>query len=155
MLTKQEEPSSLKKSYKFTRRLDITPALRKKLGVLMFCFGYHGQVTNFSKKYRVSRTFLYGLKAMIAEKLSNIFSASPVQSSLISKQQCACEVLLKLRLVGKCSLSTISELLFLNHPHLPNSTCFISQFIKQLGDKLGKMVEWKGKPCRRLQAQSW
>ena len=144
MLTKQEEPSSLKKSYKFIRRSDITPSLRMKLGVLLFCFGYHGQVTNFSKKYGVSRTFLYSLKAIIEEKLSDIFGTPLACSTLVSKRQSAWAALLKLRLVGKCSLSAISELMFLNHPNLPNSICFISQFIKQLGDKLGKMIDWKG-----------
>ena len=65
MLALQEEPSSLKKSYKFIRRSDITPALRMKLGVLLVCFNYHGQVTQFSKKYGVSRSFLYSLKNTI------------------------------------------------------------------------------------------
>jgi len=145
MLTKQEEPSSLKKSYKFIRRVDITPDLRMKLGVLLVCFNYHGQVTNFSKKYGVSRSFLYSLKAIVGQQLSIVFAESKEQRTSKSKQQHAWQELLKLRLIGKCSLSAISELLRLNHPNVPNSTCFISQFLKRLGEKLGKMVEWKGK----------
>jgi len=144
MLTMQEEPSSLKKSYKFIRRPDITLPLRMKLGSLLFCFNYHGQVTKYSKKYNVSRGFLYSLKAMMGQQLSMIYGELDKPSSWKTNQHKSWEELLKLRLIGKCSLSAISELLGLNHPTLPNSTCFISQFLKQLGDKLGKMVDWKG-----------
>jgi len=145
MLTKQEEPSSLKRSYKFIKQADITPALRMKLGVLLVCFSYHGQVTNFSKKCGVSRTFLYDLKAIIGQQLSLIFPESQEPCTSTPIQQLAWMELLKLRLIGKCSLSAISELLGLSHPSVPNSTCFISQFLKQLGEKLGKMIEWSGK----------
>jgi len=145
MLTKQEEPSSLKKSYKFIRRPDITPALRMKLSALLVCFNYHGQVTKLSKKYGVSRSFLYGLKQLFLQELSPIFGGYKARLSNKSNRQLAFEELLKLRLIGKCSLSAISELLQLGNPILPNSTCFISQFLKQLGDKLGKMVDWQGK----------
>jgi len=73
MLTKQEEPSSLKKSYKFIRRPDITPELRMKLSALLVCFNYHGQVTKLSKKYGVSRSFLYGLKHLFLQHFPLIF----------------------------------------------------------------------------------
>ena len=145
MLTVQEEPSSLKKSYKFIKRKDITTELRMKLGVLLVCFNYHGQVTKFSKKYGVSRSFLYDLKAIIGQQLSSAFPESKELSTSKLNQQTAWRELLKLRLIGKCSLSAISELLLLQNPMLPNSTCFISQFLKRLGEKLGKMVDWKGK----------
>lgn len=144
MLTMQEEPSSLKKSYKFIRRADISPPLRMKLGVLLFCFNYHGQVTKYSKRYNVSRNFLYDLKTKCGQQLSSAFSESAEQTASKSNPHKSWKELLKLRLIGKCSLSTISELLGLNNPMLPNSTCSISQFLKQLGDKLGKMVDWKG-----------
>ena len=98
MLTVQEEPSSLKKSYKFIRRADITPQLRMKLGVLLFCFNYRGQVTNFSKKYGVSRNFLYDLKAIIGQQLSLAFVESPALSTSKSNQQTAWKELLKLLL---------------------------------------------------------
>ena len=145
MLTVQEEPSSLKKSYKFIRRADITPELRMKLGVLLVCFNYHGQVTKFSKRYGVSRSFLYNLKAILGQQLSLAFSESKEDCPKETNQEQARRESLKLRLIGNCSLSSISELLLLNHPNLPNSTCFISQFLKRLGAKLGKMVDWKGK----------
>ena len=144
MLALQEEPSSLKKSYKFIRRSDITPALRMKLGVLLVCFSYHGQVTQFSKKYGVSRSFLYSLKALLSEQLSGVFDKKLEAARKLDAQQESWKELLQLRFIGKCSLSAISELLMLNKPELPNSICFISQFFKRLGSTLGKMVEWKG-----------
>jgi len=122
MLTMQEEPSSLKKSYKFIRRSDITTELRMKIGVLLVCFSYHGQVTNYSKKYGVSRSFLYSLKTICREQLQEAFGKSSEQSVSKSNQQQSWEELLKLRLIGRCSLSAISELLRLSHPLLPNST---------------------------------
>jgi len=145
MLTVQEEPSSLKKSYKFIRRADITRELRMKLGVLLVCFNYHGQVTKFSKRYGVSRSFLYNLKSILGQHLSLVFPESKEACTKKSNKEQAWQESLKLRLIGNCSLSAISELLLHNNPKLPNSTCFISQFLKRLGEKLGKMVDWKGK----------
>jgi len=92
----------------------------------------------------VSRSFLYSLKAICSEHLQEAFSKPSEQRLSKSKQEQSWEELLKLRLIGRCSLSAISELLRLSHPLLPNSTSFISQFLKQIGDKLGKMVDWQG-----------
>ena len=145
MITLQEEPSSLTRTYKFIRRPDLSPALRMKLGVLLLCFGYHGQVSEIAEKYSVSRSFLYGLKGVLSAELSGIFSTAIVSKGkkAVSRYQ-AWQQILEFRLIGKCSLRSISELLSLSDSSLPNSTCFISQFLKRLGADIGKMVCWKG-----------
>lgn len=145
MITLQEEPSSLTISYKYIRRADISSALRLKLGILLAYFKHHGQVTNFAKKYGVSRTFLYNLEHAVSAHLSSLFTCVEVsENSSSSNRYRAWEEILKLRLIGKCSLSAISTLLASKDERLPNSTCFISQFLKQLGSRLGKMVDWQG-----------
>lgn len=141
----QKEPSSLKNSYKYIRRLDIDLDLRKKLGVLLVCFKHRGQVTNISKKYDVSRTFLYDIKHRAEVGLSAAFALQEAsQSDRSVNRVAAWEEILKLRCIGKCSLSSISSLLSLQDDNLPNSTCFASQFLKELGGRLGKMVDWQG-----------
>jgi len=145
MFTVQGEPSSLKESYKFIRREDIPSSLRKKLAVLLLFFRYHGQVTDYSKRYNVSRSFLYSLKAILEEGLTKLYEEEcPKVSTYLLRQKASWKEILHQRLIGKCSLSAISELLELHDPCLPNSTCFISQFLKSLGTKLGKMIDWQG-----------
>ncbi len=145
MTNLQEKPNSLRKSYKFIRRLDISPEQRFRLAVLLTCFNYHGQVTKLAKKYAVSRTFLYNLKTEFSTQTSGMFSLDRVSKSSRS-DYCdrAYNEILDLRLIGKCSLGAISLLLSKKDKNLPNSTCFISQFLKQLGGSLTKMVDWQG-----------
>ena len=147
MTALKEEPSSLTKSYKFLRRADIGSELRMKIAVMVLVFGYHGQVTSLSEKYSVSRSFIYGLKNLLAIQLDGLFDSNQaaVGLSKAKKRLIAWEKILFFRLVGKCSLSAISQLLSFEEEALPHSVCFISQFLDQLGSKLGKLVNWKGK----------
>ncbi len=141
----REEPSSLTKSYKFLRRPDISPALRIKIASLVLVFGYHGQVTRLSEKYGVSRSFLYNLKTILSSHLNGLFDVpNPSESSKVANRSLSWEKILNFRLIGKCSLSAISELISLDNGVLPHSVCFISQFLSCLGAKLGKMVDWQG-----------
>jgi len=144
MTVLQKEPSSLTISYKFIRRPDISPELRLRLGVILFCFKQHGQVTGFAEKYEVSRSFLYDLEDKVSAQLSGLFELpqTPEDNQKL-RRHCAWEEILDLRLIGKCSLGSISSLLS-REETLPNSTCFISQFLKQLGGHLGKTVDWQG-----------
>lgn len=145
MISLQEEPSSLTKSYKFIRRSDISSEQRLRLGALLTCFNYHGQVTKFANKYAVSRTFLYNLKAVFTARTHGMFEPERVlKTSRSDNCNRAHKEILDLRLIGKCSLGAISLLLAGREENLPNSTCFISQFLKQLGSRLGKMVNWQG-----------
>ena len=139
MSTLQEEPSSLTGLYKFIRRPDLSPSLRMKLGVLLVCFSYHGQVTEYSTKYKVSRSFLYGIKGVMLNHLNGLFEEDRgLPFGTTNPRQDLYKWILQLRLLGKCSLSSISELLSVINPSLANSTCFISQFLKKLGGCLGK-----------------
>ena len=132
-------------SYKFMRRADIGLRLRMKLGVLLACFQHRGQVTDFSNKYGVSRSFLYDLKHRAELGLSTCFEVEErLEKERSERRFIAWQAILGLRCIGKCSLSAISELLGLADEALPNSTCFISQFLKTLGAGLGKLINWQG-----------
>ncbi len=133
------------KSYKFLRRQDISPSLRLSLAVSVLFGAYHGQVTQLSGQYSVSRSFLYGLKDVLMQHLAGLFEGPAVQD--FCAKSCRVQAwakILQLRLVGKCSLSSISQLLSLEELALPDSVCFISEFLTTLGNKLGKMVQWQG-----------
>jgi hypothetical protein len=145
MGTLLEEPSSLTKSYKFIRRADIDSELRLKIGILGFFFKHHGQVTKISSKYSVCRTFIYGLIKRVETRLDGLFEES-VQKNLTyqEKRNESIRKILEFRMIGKCSLDSISEFIGISDASLPNSTCFISKTLKDLGSKSGKMVAWKG-----------
>lgn len=144
MTVLQKEPSSLTISYKFIRRRDINPKLRLKLGVILSCFKQHGQVTNFAEKYGVSRSFLYNLKDAVSAQLLDLFDVShSATDNQQARRERAWEQILDFRLIGKCSLGAISDLLSRDES-LPNSSCFSSQFLKELGGRLEKTVDWQG-----------
>lgn len=145
MSTVLEKPSSLKLSYKFIRRADIDSDLRLKIGILGHLFKHHGQVSKLSRKHSVCRTFIYDLIKRVETRLDGLFEES-VEKNLtgLEKRNESIRKILAFRLIGKCSLDSISEFIELSDATLPNSTCFISKVLKDLGSRLGKMVTWTG-----------
>jgi len=146
MPTFPSEHNSFTKRYKFLRREDISSSLRLDLALSVLALGYHGQVTELSKQYSVSRSFIYSLKKFVSTHLQGLFDrVSGEDSCRVQHREKAWARILQLRLIGKCSISAISELLHLEDASMPHSVCFISKFLNNLGAKLGKMVDWQGK----------
>ncbi len=148
MITFNGEPRSLAPSYKFIRRPDIGKGLRLHLAILLLVFGYHGQVVCLSQRYGVSRSFIYNLKNDLSNRLEGLFDDTAHDTSRCEarkeRHSAAVQKILNLRLIGKCSLSAIAEIISLEDSSLPHSTCFISTVLNEIGSSLGSIVNWQG-----------
>ena len=116
---------------KFARRKDLLPETRVeiiKAGIKGQ--GTYGAMTELAHQYNISRSFLYQLMAMTMFCLTEILS---VQSREMKPHQMDVnQLIVLLRLEGKCSISSISEILkVLNYPN--TSQGMISQRLKKYG----------------------
>jgi hypothetical protein len=119
---------------KFIRRKDLDTQTR--LNIItegLSCMGIYGGMTNLAIRYNISRTFLYQLMGAALIYLSEMFT---VESHQVPSNKMDIEAfILLLRLEGKCSISSISEILTaLDYPS--TSTGMISQHISQYGKQL-------------------
>jgi hypothetical protein len=119
---------------KFIRRKDLDTQTR--LNIItegLSGMGIYGAMTNLAIQYKISRTFLYQLMGAALIYLSEMLT---VESRQVPSNQMEIEAfILLLRLEGKCSISSISEILTtLNYPS--HSTGMISQLLSKYGKKL-------------------
>jgi hypothetical protein len=95
--------------------------------------GIYGKMTEIAKHYRISRTFLYQMLFVANLHLETLFSDEKL---LFQKDyQHLEQLMLLLRLEGKCSLLSISSILKALEYH-PNSVGYLSQFYKGYGQAL-------------------
>ena len=99
----------------YHRRLDITPSLRLEIAIEALYSKEYGKITRLSKKYKISRPFIYGLKRDLSVLGTILFSVSPkkeeLNSSKSDKDVDLIREILTLRLEGKCTLEGINTLL--------------------------------------------
>lgn len=119
----QEEQRFLKyfNSYeplKYHRRLDISPSLRLKIASEALYSKEYGKITKLSKKYQISRPFIYSLKTHLSVLGTMLFCTNKESEVLSdSKSVKAVELIqlireiLTLRLEGKCGIEGINTLL--------------------------------------------
>jgi hypothetical protein len=126
-------------SLKFIRRSDLDSMARLRIASLALVFYKHGLITNLSKKYEVSRPFIYQLRDQLAEFGESQFCAcgnivSPAPQDIVT-----C-MILSLRLEGKSPISGISSILTrFNHPG--HSTGHISETLKRIGLAQGNTLD--------------
>jgi hypothetical protein len=125
-------------SLRFYRRPDLSLTHRLDIVYSALCQRSWGNITFLSKKFGISRTFIYQLIDKLTLALDvetpivNVSSVSPHIQSLRS--------ILKLRLEGCCSIGAIHSLS--QHFDLPfHSVGFISQTLEQLGTSLGNKLD--------------
>jgi hypothetical protein len=95
--------------------------------------GIYGKMTEIAKHYRISRTFLYQMLFVANLHLETLFSDEKL---LFQKDHQHLEqLLLLLRLEGKCSLPSISAILKALQYH-PDSVGYLSQFFQSAGQTL-------------------
>src|SRR3989475_11313609 len=118
----------------FIRRPDLDPHTRIHIVRLAWLHqGVYGKMTQIVKSYQISRTFLYQLLLMANLQLETLFSDEKL---LFQKDhQHLDQLLLLLRLEGKCSLLSISAILKALEYH-PNSVGYLSQFFHSAGQVL-------------------
>ena len=119
---------------KFTRRHDLEPQTRIHIVMLAWLHqGVYGKMTEIAKAYQISRTFLYQLLLMANLQLETLFSDEKL---LFQKDHRHLDqLLLLLRLEGKCSLLSLSSILKALEYH-PNSVGYLSQFFHSAGQVL-------------------
>ena len=119
---------------KFTRRPDLSPQTRIHIVMLAWLHqGVYGKMTEIAKAYQISRTFLYQLLFMANLQLETLFSDEKL---LFQKDHRHFEqLLLLLRLEGKCSLLSIASILKALEYH-PHSVGYLSQFFHNAGQAL-------------------
>jgi hypothetical protein len=140
-LAKEPKKSSLTSGLKWKRRSDLTPLSRLKIASEALCFSRWGTITRLAEQYALSRAFIYDLKSKLKAHASNIFESpkvSPPSPDLSGLSQ-----ILQLRLVGRCSLSSISELLS-SHSTSCSSIGWISGQLQEMGERLGNQIAWSG-----------
>ncbi len=118
----------------FIRRPDLDPQTRIHIVMLAWLHqGVYGKMTEIANYYRISRTFLYQLLLMATLQLETLLSDEKL---LFQKDHHHVEqLLLLLRLEGKCSLLSLSSILKALEYH-PNSVGYLSQFFHSAGQVL-------------------
>jgi hypothetical protein len=119
---------------KFIRRPDLDAQTRIQIVMLAWLNqGVYGQMTHIAKYYQISRTFLYQLLLAAHLQLEVLFSDAKL---LFQKDHRHLEqLLLLLRLEGKCSLLSIASIVKALEYH-PNSVGYLSQFFHSAGQAL-------------------
>lgn len=142
-LTQIEEPSSLTGQTSFYRRRDLSSTMRIKIATIALFFQIHGTITNLSRRYSVSRQFVYDLRHQMHKRLDGLFEQGEYKAGGLAAKSQLLRSILYLRLVGKCSLHAISHLL--RSLGLGQaSTAYISQQIEGIGAGLGKRLKYEG-----------
>ncbi len=112
---------------KFVRRPDLDTQTRIHIVMVAWPYkGVYGKMTQIAKEYEISREFLYNLKSLADLHLEMLFSAGKplAQEDFRHLEQ----LVLLLRLEGKCSIPSISSILQALG-HRPNSVGYFSQFV--------------------------
>jgi len=119
---------------KFTRRPDLAPQTRIHIVMLAWLHqGVYGKMTEIAQYYHISRTFLYQLLFVAHLHLETLFSDEKL---IFQKDHRHLEqLILLLRLEGKCSILSISSIIKALEYH-PNSVGYLSQIFQRYGHAL-------------------
>src|SRR6266852_2742168 len=119
---------------KFTRRPDLDPQTRIDIVMLAWLHqGVYGKMTAIATYYQISRTFLYQLLLMATLQLETLFSDKKLLFQRDHRH--LAQLLLLLRLEGKCSLLSSASILKALEYH-PNAVGSLSQCFHSAGQTL-------------------
>ncbi len=115
----------------FQRRKDLTIQKRFLIAYIVLYQNAWGTVSRLSRKYNVSRTFIYENASLF----SDIIQADTPKAQCLDQTD-ATMFMLSARLEGKCSIPSISTLM--KRRGIPfNSVGSISQTLKNIGETIG------------------
>jgi len=100
-------------SNKFIRRADLTPLTRLHIAFTALTtieFGVWGKITELSRKFMISRMFVYMLAATLKQTTPIIFGDNQHRGIVIEKRL-PYEYMMSLRLEGRCSIGAISTIM--------------------------------------------
>ena len=121
----------------FLRRSDL--CFSKRLEIALFSLYYqggYGKMSELASSYQISRTFLYQLQSLV---LCQLKLALSVCLDIESEENSLDKLILLLRLEGRCSLSSISQILQALGK-TPHSVGYLSQYFEPLGRSLSSTL---------------
>lgn len=130
-------------SIKFYRRKDLTVETRLYIAFMALLCNRWGLITRMAKQYAISRTFIYMLQSQLNTAVEDYFyvgSAPSKKELTIEGKAKSLEYALLLRLEGKCSIPSISDIL--KKMGLGNNSVgTISQKFSEIGRYLPNTLE--------------
>lgn len=130
---------------KFIRRKDLAIETRVDLVAQAFTAQINhiwGGITNLSKQYKVSRTFIYSELSIFKKGMGKLFSPEK-KAEPTSREACEAAIL-AYRFEGKCSIDAISTLM--KRADMPlSSTGSISEYLSQTGRALDNTLKNKNR----------
>jgi len=133
-----------KKFPKFIRRADLTINIRLSIVVSAYFAQenkIYGAITQLTKDYDVSRTFIYQLLDLFRQNLLPTFSPIPKIEKAPQKKEAIKEMLMQ-RMVGKSSIEAISTIM--KYRNLSFSAVgSISQILSKIGELLPNTLDLK------------
>ena len=139
----QEAPIPLTRGVKYMRRADLPATVRLQIASIALMFSQRGTIPDLSVRYGVSRTFIYSLSNHLRDNLIPLFGTNigKLQEKMAYYE--SIKRILELRLIGRSSLSAISDLLKRQGLKY-TSTGFISEILHKIGESLGNLIVWEG-----------
>lgn len=129
---------------KFLRRKDLDAQTRIQIVILALVnHGTYGAMSHLAQYYDISRTDRYQMYGTALFHLTMLFSLE--NSEISSDDIMLNHLIVLLRLEGKCSISSISEILDFQGLK-PCSTGTISQYLKYYGANLPSTLQ-TSEPC--------
>lgn len=119
----------------FQRRADLTLQKRFLICYLVVFQNRHGLISDLAHKYNISRRFIYILKNnFLKYSEKNIKNDKSADEQAINEH--SLNLIFKLRLIGKCSIQSISQIL--KSENEPNASVgFISETLHEAGSQIG------------------
>lgn len=131
---------------KFSRRTDLTPSIRMHIAFSALeaqAIGYWGRITELSRQFKISRTFVYMLAATMVQVSDVAFGAGAIQPAGSSEFKESLRWMLSLRLEGRCSIEAESTIM--RRFNVPRASVgSISQTLTQIGSMLPNTVSTHG-----------
>lgn len=137
---------SFENRIKFSRRTDLTPFIRMYIAFSAIeaqIFGYWGRITELSRQFKISRTFVYMLAATMVQVSDVAFGTGSIQPPGSREFKVSLRWMLSLRLEGRCSIeaeSTIMRRFNVSRASVGS----ISQALTQIGSMLPNTVSTHG-----------
>jgi hypothetical protein len=126
------------KGTKFARRKDLTPEKRLQIAY-MALQGVWGVITQLSREFMISRTFIYKLMKDLKKITETVFGKCKKHFDESIKQK-AISLILCLRLEGRCSINSISQILKRIGISKYNAVGSISQILTFAGNSLSNTL---------------
>ncbi|XCN74480.1 MAG: hypothetical protein Q3M24_06960 [Candidatus Electrothrix aestuarii] len=129
---------------KFLRRPDLTTFDRLQIAYEALCakiFGHWGMISALAKYHNISRTFIYNTLAVFEEVVELALGEPPQQVEIENKSE-SVELMIALRLEGKCGVGAISTIMKrFNHRFSGQGT--VSTYLNHIGSLVpsGLMTE--------------